>query len=502
MSNIIKKAIIKGVKKVNRILNTKHIKLDVGELFFQHNGESDFLRYDMIVRLITIEKFCENHDYDFNLYYRMQKARVGEDWANQAVKIFKELIESYEINGYDESSEIVLDKNLQLIDGSHRFALAIFYGYKTISAKVLPEVFNVYYKIEWFQINGFTQSECDMLRARYRDLCPIYARPFVCTLWHPAKPYWEEITKHLAMFGEVREVRDFCFNEAEYKYYTYGIYYVDDIEKWKIDKKISVMHADDADKYYLRMVAIYITTPDFRLKGKTGNTLSKRGELIKALIRKAYKGMIPNYFHDVIMHIGDNFYQSKYIYKLLSMPRIDVSSLLDEINTCQYVITKFNVEYMPEEFPIKYPLGKDIDIVCSDKDNYLIIKKAVENLGEQYKDTYSVRTVLKSNDICGEYRSLVRFEQENFLVFQFDISCRTGKTKAGFEEAIVKDRVKKKNFYITSPSCEILVRLCEIHDYPRKKHHLDYVNKHKEDLDSGLCDRYLDFNWRKIVTWL
>ncbi len=64
---------------------------------------------------------------------------------------------------------------------------------------------------------------------------------------------------------------------------------------------------------------------------------------------------------------------------------------------------------------------------------------------------------------------------------------------------MVSGKVKRGNFYVTSPSFEILIRLCEIHDYPGKKHHVDYLMSHKEDIDSNLCDAYLDFNGRKCI---
>lgn len=499
MSDLTKK-IIKKLRHYYRKIHTKHVVLDVGELFFQNNRGGRFLRYDMILRLISVEKYYKDPHYDFNLYYRMQDARMGKGWADKSVDVFKKLIESYKNNGYDENSEITLDKNLNLIDGSHRMALAFFHGCKTISAKVLPEIYDIYYQIEWFRINDFSEDECAMLKGKYIELYSLYEKPFVCTLWHPAKSYWDNITENLKLFGDIIEMKDFCFTPNEYKFYTYGIYHVDDIEKWKIDKKLSVMHVDDTDKLYLRMVALNINDPNFRLKAKTNKTLSRKGELIKGLIRNAYKGKIHNYFHDVIIHIGDNFYQNDYIYKLLSTPAIDVSSILDEISPYKYVITKFNVDYMPSDFPQKYPLGKDIDIICSDRDNYIAIKQTIEKASVKYKDSYSIRSVTKTNNSDGEYRTLIRFELEHYLVLQFDIAYRTGKTKHGFESAMVSDRVANKNFYTTSPSFEILIRLCEIHDYPHKKHHLDYINKHKEDIKPDLCDKYLNFNWRKIIS--
>lgn len=496
------KHIVKRVlKKAKDNISSKHVSLEVAELFFQHNGMTDFQRYDMIVRLLAVENYYGKNNNGFDLYYRMQEARMGKQWADKAVGIFKNLIRSYQENGYDEKSEIELDCNLHLIDGSHRMAMAMYHRCDKISAKVRPYSTNIFYGIEWFKINGFTDDECAMLTTRYKELKEHYSTPFVCTLWAPVHDYFDDITEKLTMFGEVTEVRDYDFSDYDYAFYTRGIYHVDDIEKWKIEKKIEYMCKSAPDCRKIRMATLLLQEPNFRLKDKTSTTLSKQCELIKKLIRDCYKDKIEFYFHDIVMHIGDNFYQNRAIYKLLTMPPIDVKTILQHIHNRKYVLTKTETPYMPEDFPIHYPLGKDIDIICSDMDEYHQVLASILKDIEIYKD-YNIRILKKTDKAGREYRTLVRIEQEDqFLVLQFDIASRyrTGNLTPDFVDEMIETRIREKNYYVPSIKYEIIVRLQELHSYPRKKHHRDYVEKHKESIDVKLCNQYLKFNWRKLV---
>ncbi len=471
---------------------TKHLALSVPELFMhEHNGKV-FNRYDMIVRLLAIE--CENrqNNYGWDMYRKMQCARIDEDWVDLSVDRFKNLIHSYNENGYDAKSEIELDCNLHLIDGSHRMAMALYHGINTINVKIRPYEDKTFYGIEFFYVNGFTKEEIGHIIDRYKQIRNNYKRiqPFVCTLWNPVREYFDVITDHLSLFGRVLEVRDYSLSEKDYKFYTRAIYNVDDIENWKIEKKIEYMTANKSEIYQIRMVVLDLDAPDFRLKVATNRTLSRRCEFIKQLIRDAYKTKIENYFYDIIMHIGDNFYQNAYIKRIMTMPRIDVKSILSNISSFNYVITKTENDYMPKDFPVHYPLGKDIDIVCADQKEYTKVLCSVLKDVEQYKNTYDIRYIEKKEE--GKvYRTQIRFELENLLIFQFDISCRTGRLPVSFSKELCQDREKRGIYYVPIISNELLVRIDEITNNPEKKHHIEYVKKKWNKLDVELCEKWL-----------
>lgn len=497
--------IISAIKrKSHNIVNkyrTKTVSLEVSELFFQHNGDLDFNRYDMIVRLLAVECYFGKNNYGFDFYRRMQAARINKEWVEPAVERFRSLIQSYDKNGYDERSRILLDKNLHLVDGSHRMAMAMYYNIPRINASVHPKAFDIFYGIEWFKVNGFTKDECDILHNKYEKLKERYSTPFICTIWAPAFNYYDEITEKLKLFGEVKEIRDYDFNEWDYKFYTRGIYHVDDIEKWKIEKKIDYMMKSSPFSHKIRMVSLFLNQPNFRLKDKTATTLSHHCELIKKLIRDAYKDKVPLYFHDIILHIGDNFFQNRHIYRLLTMPAIDMVTIFTHIMERKYVVTKFDVPYMPVDFPIHYPLGKDIDIICQDMNEYKRVLESILNDLEQYKEYYNLRIVKKMDKDGREYRTLVRLEQEDrYLVLQFDVSSRhrTGST-TDFIEEMVATRQERDLFYIPQAKYELILRLQELHEHPKKIHHMDYVGQHIVELDEQLCEKYLNFDWKKLI---
>lgn len=477
----------------------KHISIGVDELFFQQIKNGEFNRYDTIVRLLAIEDYYQENGIGFGLYKRMQCARLQIESADSYIDNFIELIKSYEIHGYNNQSEISLNADLTIIDGSHRFAMALYHKLPTISAKVYPNVRDVFYGIDWFRINGFSEKECLFMTNRFLSLKESFTTPFICTLWHPARLFFDDITQNLSLFGEIRDIKDFCLNKWEYDYYTRGIYAVDDIAKWKIEKKLEYMTQEGGDSYQIRMVSIIIDNPDFRLKKVNYTTLSRKGEQIKKLVRDAYKNKIDNYFYDIIIHIGDNFYQNKYIYKLLSMPQIDVKSILDHIHDYKYVITKMDVPFMPKDFPAHYPLGKDVDIICADEKEYASVVESVKNDLQEYEVDYQVRIVKECDKNGKEYRSLLRLELEQYLVFLFDISCRIGRLADAFTKEMIANRCEVDGLFIPSLKYEILVRLDTFHNNMTKSYHLEYIKAHKDYIDAKLTDKYLHFNWRELL---
>ncbi|WP_455664379.1 hypothetical protein [Phocaeicola sp.] len=474
----------------------KSISCDVREIFFQENG-LEFNRYDIIVRYLAIKNYYGKNTFGVALYKKMQEARINKEWGEKSIEQFFRLIESYEYKGYDASSQIELDKTLRLMDGSHRCALALYHKKYIMSCKVHPFGANIYYGINWFIEKGFALSEIEILKSTYQELRDSFLVPFSVILWPPVQNYFDDIIACLQHVGKVVEYKDYLYDDYTFAAMARGIYAVDDIAGWKIEKKINAMSSSSPKK--IRVALLKLEHPDFRLKSTTNTTLSVTCEKIKKMIRNCYRGNIDGYMHDIIIHIGDNYYQNEYIERLFTAPPIDVAHVLNQLSGILYAITKIDVPYMPDDFPLRYPLNKDIDILCADKEEFVSARDIILASLDVYKMDYSIRVVDKKDETDVIYRSLIRLEQENYLVFQFDISYRTGKTKNGFEIDLVHDRVMRNTFYATSLRFELLIRLCELNEHPNKNHHLEYLNKYKSDISPELCDQYLDFNWRKII---
>lgn len=478
----IKRIILKINKKLNNLLFTKHIELDLKELFFQHNSEKGFLRYDIIVRLLAIENLYNKNSNGFDMYKKMQSARESSDWVKESVIRFKSLIESYQTGGYDAKSEIELDKNLSLLDGSHRMALAIFFNEKKLSCKIRPYALRVDYGIEWFIVNGFSQEEIEIIKSKYMELKSKLIVPFTCTIWPPAEPYFEKITENLRLYGSVIEVKDLELTKYNFRGLARGMYYVDDIEDWKIEKKLQLMGSSEIMK--LRMVTLLLEEPEFRLKQTNNNSLSRRCELIKKTIRQAYKGEIENYFHDNIIHIGDNFYMNEYTYQLVAT-QLNIKPILNGISQFDYVISKFDVPFMPKNFPETFPFGKDIDILCRQDDFEKIvntIKNLIHiNLPQEY--------LLKEVNTF-QFRKMFRIELEGCLIFQFDISCVLKNLNDVFINDMLNNKKHINNLPIPSLDFEYIIRKNELKENPKKKHHRNFVEEHFDSVNQDIVNKY------------
>lgn len=470
-----------------------HHIYDARELFFQENRAEGFNRYDMIVRLLAVENWHGQNDFGFDLYWKMQQSRKAGDYQN-AVTRFRELIESYEKHGYDVRSEIVLDCNLHLVDGSHRMALALYYKQWNISCAVIPYEQKVKYGMKTFVEYGFTRQEIALIQSRFEAMKNEICVPFVCTLWSSAAPYFGEIMERLSLVCEIIDFQDFVFDEFNYAQMVRKIYSVDDIEKWKIEKKLEHMHPDEqSGTWPMRVVRLRLNKPSFRRKGSTQSTLSMEGEDLKRMVRNGYKDKVADYFHDTIIHIGDNYYQNEFIGHLFEFQRLRVDEVLASLSVFQYVLSKTVVPYMPSDFPSTFPIGKDIDIVCLKSDFDAVIATISGTL-DAMSLPYEVRKVEKSR-----YAFQLRVECEGQLIFLFDIMAAYEWVGDDFIKLMIEDRILKESYYIPEISFELLIRLHEILKNPKKQHHIDFVKEHWHQVDKLLAEKYLTLEAKKIL---
>lgn len=288
----------------------------VNEIVMQQNHIEGYNRLDIFVRLLAVECEYGLNDFGWNLYRKMQKRRSGNEKISveDRVEIFKKLIKSWAQNGYDKKSEIWLDQNLMLDDGSHRLALAIYHKLDKINCHVLPIECEREYSECWFRNNGFTQREIQLILAKKDEILKKIHINISCILWPPVKRYFEEITKILETEYCLREIKDIRFEDGTFERFVQEVYSIDDIEQWKIDKKKEYM-AESKEKV-VRCISLEFMTPKFRYKDLNHHSILTQGEELKAKIRNIYKNKIDNYFYDIICHTADNTEQSEYIEKL------------------------------------------------------------------------------------------------------------------------------------------------------------------------------------------
>ena len=133
---------------------------------------------------------------------------------------------------------------------------------------------------------------------------------------------------------------------------------------------------------------------------------------------------------------------------------LNLNNYFDEIKDINYALTKIDVAYNPKEFPNKYAVGKDLDILVSAKD-YNEIKTITIKYFKQYPLFKCI--IIETNN-----NFKLRLNEKNKLHYQIDITVNN---------SLIIDRVEKDNYYILSLETEKKVRLYEIKKNPHKKHH-------------------------------
>ena len=123
-----------------------------------------FNRADILVRKYSIEQFLLNNNYDFSLYKKMQEKRSSAKNSEQFTKDFKNLIHSFK-KGYNNNNPINVNKNYELLNGSHRIACCIINKINFVPISIIDRNCAPDYSIEWFIKNKFNEQEIKIIQS-------------------------------------------------------------------------------------------------------------------------------------------------------------------------------------------------------------------------------------------------------------------------------------------------------------------------------------------------
>jgi hypothetical protein len=131
---------------------------------------------------------------------------------------------------------------------------------------------------------------------------------FKIFLWPPVEDKFEDIEKDLRMRNDIRHSETIHFrNKDELSSFIMDVYSTDDVDQWKVKKKISELVKYDNK---VRYIVAKVENSKFRKKSKTGSPISQWAEKEKEVIRSQYKDCVDGYFKDIVIHISDNFEQN------------------------------------------------------------------------------------------------------------------------------------------------------------------------------------------------
>lgn len=315
------KTYIKQIKKhhwMNRVNNEFTIMQHTEKFLASQFKSGKFNRYDTIVRYLAVGEHLGGNDFGFKLYRKMQESRGCLKGSEER---FRRLIDSIVENGFDECSVLPVGKNQELVDGSHRLALALYFDEKLIPLKLNRYSYDIAYGIDWFKKNDFTNDEIKVIEDTKEKIFYEKGIYFQVILWPPINKYFDEIKDSLSNKYKIINNYTLDLNE-NLRSFVFDVYSSDDIDDWKIEKKLSGF-----ENYgnVITVIELEIANPRFRRKGANNHYISQEVEDIKKEYRARYQNKIDNYFYDIIMHIGDNYHHTREIAKVLEKEKLSIS---------------------------------------------------------------------------------------------------------------------------------------------------------------------------------
>jgi len=156
-------------------------RVEVPTIWLLRNSmRDDYYNAHLMIRILAIENYYGINNYGWDLYNKMQRARVAykskiprEKAENE--QAFKDLIKSFEMYGYLYDHPIVVNKYFRLVDGSHRLSLSVFMGIERIPITITEDSYDEdpEYSLKWFIEMGFDEY-IEPIKRKYAEILDKY----------------------------------------------------------------------------------------------------------------------------------------------------------------------------------------------------------------------------------------------------------------------------------------------------------------------------------------
>lgn len=288
---------------INPSLRTQLIlKLPISSLLNAQFKNKKFARYDLLLYYMII---TSKNSSITKKFLKFLNPNISS--------IFLNLITSFKSHGFLNRYPIIINQNGLILDGVKRVACALFLDIQEIPVIIQKNKKSVYYDDIWLDQN-FGKDSLLKIKSIKDNLFRKHGLWSWIMLWSPAQPWFDDIDNELSQFGCIKWKKSINLKNTlpDFIRKTYS---VDDIQKWKIELKISAIKNY---KPMVHIVALEFPSDSFRIKNDLHAYQSNNTVQIKKLIRKKYGQKIPDYFYDIIIHIGDNHEHNRLIYEYLN----------------------------------------------------------------------------------------------------------------------------------------------------------------------------------------
>lgn len=482
------------VQKGEKIKQICECEISVNDLFLAQYYHGDYSLYkhcDAAVRMFALEQYLDKNDFGLDLYRRMQ-SDSGFDWSER----FRKLYDSVEENGFKDDSVLELDRNFAILDGSHRATLAMYKGQEFLKCKIFDCERNRIFDKNFFWERDFSEDECKLIERKTNEILDKMKYTYVGVLWPAAEDYFDDIINDLKVYDpeniSVVKCEDMYLSKGDFEHIFRGLYHTDVLGEAGMQIKISQIEnsmREPEGTYHIRVFYIDIKEPKIGVNIKNYTPQSQTVKQIKKVFRKRYENKILNYQYDVIMHISDNYLQSRFCEKLFKIDR-NLSEYFGQIKDKEYISMRAKETRQHEEFPNTFYFKSNVNILMR---NNAEMKQMAEITLKYCKEHFSSEEWIEFEYEEKEDAINVIVLMKDFAIFKFEFCIDIYGLNEQFKEECFEHRIFEDYYYLPVED-EIIIRIIEYIHKPKKVWYIPYIKKNIKFLDSERLYRSVDFD--------
>ena len=289
-----------------------------------------FRSWVMAVHTLYLEYLDGKNKVGLELEKKLLQQIYGEDRLNK----YNEKITQIRATEWKNVKPLDVDRDLRLVDGALRLAIALYDKQDFIMVRCADFIVTHYiYGRDYLLSLGFSIDELQIVEKKVDEILEESRYLNTCIIWPPARNMYDELQKALTEYEpdniRIHDYWDTTMTFEEIKGFIEMGYKKDDALTWALQMKSQFMYKASQvkdDVYPVRFVRLKMENPDYIVKPTSGQPYSQESLRCKETLRSIYKHKVPLYERDVVIHISDNYLQSKYIWLLAHVNR-DLTNL-------------------------------------------------------------------------------------------------------------------------------------------------------------------------------
>lgn len=188
------------ILKVYDSLTSVEVKVSIGDIILKSRNP-DYILFIFASRYLDAKKYCCEGDLSFKYMNGISyKAHGMSHSPEYGIGQFEKLIESFQQKGYDPSSLLVLDRDLNLCNGTHRLALCLLNGIYSVNARIIRRRALTKRTVDWFYEvgleSGFIKEIQDEYKRIYNDLI-VTGQAYICNVEGNIKTVVDDLRRDL-----------------------------------------------------------------------------------------------------------------------------------------------------------------------------------------------------------------------------------------------------------------------------------------------------------------